>query len=372
MQDLRSMRQCIYCHNFCRFSCPSYLATKDQKILQNQKNYLVYLSKEKKIKLDGCFGKSVYLCNDCKRCETFCWVDGKDVVSLNRHAREFAVNRKIAPEAILRINSRLSKNSSILSGKDLAKTKISLEDQAKISCKNKDKDYDIYIYLGDYTRSFGLESFYSFIKILDILKIKYVFDPEEISDGTLARDLGMYKTADSLMKENHANISRFSFKRIVVMDPESYYGFTNEYERKGYHFKAGMIHYTEYLNEFTEKIKVKRNPYRIRYFDPCKLGRGMGVYEAPRNILKSLFGLENIEFFNNKENANCCGGFISLFDNKISDDIARGLVNECTEDGCDIIVTSCALCQRNLKSVSSGTGIEIYDLSQLLEMNIEK
>jgi Fe-S oxidoreductase len=58
-------------------------------------------------------------------------------------------------------------------------------------------------------------------------------------------------------------------------------------------------------SKFTKKV-----PLKVTYHDPCHLGRHLhddGVYEPPREVLKSIPGIELVEMERNRENAWCCG-----------------------------------------------------------------
>ena len=62
------------------------------------------------------------------------------------------------------------------------------------------------------------------------------------------------------------------------------------------------------------KLKFKQAPKdggRLTYHDPCHIGRHGGIYEPPREILRSIPGVEFVEMEHNRENGLCCGSVLS-------------------------------------------------------------
>jgi Fe-S oxidoreductase len=75
----------------------------------------------------------------------------------------------------------------------------------------------------------------------------------------------------------------------------------------------------------------------VRYHDPCQLGRGLGVYDAPRQILTKVNGAPPIEM---DERAVCsgAGGLLPITMPEVSAGIARSRIGGVKEP----IVTACA------------------------------
>ena len=142
---------------------------------------------------------------------------------------------------------------------------------------------------------------------------------------------------------------------------------------------------------------------KATYHDPCHLGRmgepyvhwegtrgefgklsppkeyrrgTYGTYEPPRNLLKSIPGLQLVEMERMKENAWCCGagGGVKEAYPDFSLWTAKERIGEAKSVGAEAIVTACPWCERNLIDAISETGdsIKIYDVIELIVQAIGK
>jgi Fe-S oxidoreductase len=101
----------------------------------------------------------------------------------------------------------------------------------------------------------------------------------------------------------------------------------------------------------------------VVYHSPCDLGRGSGVYDQPRDVLRHVSRLEKSKF--EDENSLCCGG--SLANTRINSQkkskIAYDAVTELTKGNPDILATSCPLCK---KTFSGETETRVADISEIV------
>lgn len=82
----------------------------------------------------------------------------------------------------------------------------------------------------------------------------------------------------------------------------------------------------------------------VRWHDPCQLGRGLGVYDAPRAVLSRLLGRAPDEMARTREGARCsgAGGLLPVTMPETSHAITRTRVEEHEAEGGGTLVTACA------------------------------
>jgi len=107
---------------------------------------------------------------------------------------------------------------------------------------------------------------------------------------------------------------------------------------------------------------------KVAYFDGCDLGRHAGVYEPPREVLRTIPGIEAADFPRNREEGMCCGGPLMSADPEMAKRIAQARVKEAMDLGVEVIVTSCPACMINLRSGAQemGPNVTVQDLPLLL------
>jgi Fe-S oxidoreductase len=98
----------------------------------------------------------------------------------------------------------------------------------------------------------------------------------------------------------------------------------------------------QHLERFEVAPGLGEDP--VRWHDPCRLGRGLGVYEAPRQVLARIFGRSPDEFAERREQSACsgAGGLVPLTYPEAASGAARRRVAEHEELGGGRMVTACA------------------------------
>ncbi|MCL2712661.1 MAG: heterodisulfide reductase-related iron-sulfur binding cluster, partial [Methanomassiliicoccaceae archaeon] len=145
--------------------------------------------------------------------------------------------------------------------------------------------------------------------------------------------------------------------------------FGNHYSRA----TQSVYHITQYVEKLINEKKLPfNNPInaKVTYHDPCHLGRHSGVFDAPRNILKKIKGIQFVEMDRNRNNSRCCGaggGYKSAF-NDFAVNVAAERIRDAEEVGAEIIATACPFCVLNLtagaKKIQSK--VKVMDISEML------
>jgi Fe-S oxidoreductase len=232
-----------------------------------------------------------------------------------------------------------------------------------------------------------------------------IMGADEACCGGRAYELGY---AGELTKYAEHQIETFrsaGVKALVTPCSDCYACFKVLYDKIGRKSGIEVYHITEYLDKLIREGRIKLTkevPLTVTYHDPCHLGRlgepwihwngkeikasvqmvlhdppkkyrrgTNGIYDIPRNILKSIPGLRFVEMYRIREYAWCCGaggGVIDAYPDFAAWTGAERL-REAGTVGAGAIVSACPWCKRNFLDAKKETGdnIEVYDIIELVQ-----
>ena len=215
-----------------------------------------------------------------------------------------------------------------------------------------------------------------FVKILELAKVNYaVLGEEETDSGDSARRAGNEFLFQMQAMQNIEILNEYKIKKIITCDPHDYNTILNEYPELGGEYE--IIHHTQFINELieTNRINVNNNTFKnnkITFHDPCYLGRGNGIYTAPRQVIKST-ACNLIEMKRNKSRALCCGaGGAQMFKEpeKGEMEVFELRTQDALDVNPDIIITACPFCMTMLtdgiKMKEKEDVIQVLDIAELI------
>ncbi|MGN7408209.1 MULTISPECIES: heterodisulfide reductase-related iron-sulfur binding cluster [unclassified Sporosarcina] len=218
----------------------------------------------------------------------------------------------------------------------------------------------------------------SFAHLLNEAGVSFaILGNKEKNSGDTPRRLGNEFLFQELATANIAEFEKAEVKKIVTIDPHAFNIFKNEYPDFG--FTAEVYHHTELLHELVQQGRLKPQhaiEETITFHDSCYLGRYNDVYDAPREILKSIPGVNLVEMKRNRQDGMCCGagGGLMWMEEDAGHRINVARTEQAMEVTPGIISSGCPYC---LTMLSDGTkAIEVeetvgtYDIAELLERSV--
>jgi len=229
--------------------------------------------------------------------------------------------------------------------------------------------------------------------------------------GGRAYQMGYKEDFLKQAKKNMDMIKKSGAKTVVTACADGYQAFKvlyDKYDKLKIHLKGDLevLHISEYVDRLIKDGKLKprkKVDLSVTYHDPCRLGRlgepwihwegkkipgdrfvfdppkiyrrgTHGVYEPPRDVLKSIPGLKLTEMTRIKEYSWCCGagGGVNESNPDFAKWTARERIDEAGSTGAEAIVTACPWCEKTLNEAvkETGSSLKVYDIVELVEKAI--
>ena len=222
----------------------------------------------------------------------------------------------------------------------------------------------------------------AFAQILKKVGVSFaVLGKEEMCTGDPARRSGNEFLFQMMAYNNIQILNGYGVKKIVTACPHCFNVLRNEYPALGGNYD--VIHHTTLLQQLIDdgRIKLKDGGafkgQRITYHDSCYLGRGNGVYEAPREVLQAL-DVELVEMKRCRSNGLCCGaGGAQMFKEEEAGDTRINFTRseEAIETGATIIAANCPFCTTMLsdgvKNKEQEDNVKVLDIAEMVAQSME-
>ncbi|SMB99732.1 Fe-S oxidoreductase/FAD/FMN-containing dehydrogenase [Thermanaeromonas toyohensis ToBE] len=187
---------------------------------------------------------------------------------------------------------------------------------------------------------------------------------------------GKWEVFEQAVRHNISELQKRGVKTLIVSCPGCWVALHHYYAqwapKLGLEWKVKIKHITEVTADLVREGRLQfKRPLnlKITWHDPCHIGRHGGIYDPPREVLRSLPGVEFQEMVSNRENGRCCGSVLTRIGEPPTSDIIAGQrLKEAQEIGAETIITTCPCCEFQLRvgARSNNIPVQIRDFSNLV------
>lgn len=326
--------------------------------------------------------EEIWSCTTCRNCEDQCPVGNEHVdkiIDLRRHLVLMQGSLPVEGQRAMQ-NIERQGNPWGISRMDRVKWSEKLEG-IPVPTVRDHPDFEYLFFVGS-MGSYDLRSAMvtkAFVRLMVHSGVSFaILGNEEKNSGDTPRRLGNEFLFQQLCLENIGTFKRYGVRKIVTACPHTYNVLKNEYPDFG---MEGIVvfHHTELLESLMKEGRLKPKhliPHRITYHDSCYLGRYNGIYEAPRQLLRAIPGVELVEMDRSKENGMCCGagGGSMWMEENGGKRVNLARTQQALQVRPDVISSACPFCltmmEDGLKLEGSSDQVQAKDVAELLEISV--
>ena len=214
------------------------------------------------------------------------------------------------------------------------------------------------------------------VRLLDAAGVDFTYTGEaENCCGTPMLVCGKWDVFLETMKKNIAAVKEVGADTVVTSCPACDMMWRQIYPRwakkEGIDYDIKARHYSEVI---TDKIKSGEFAFpdngkkqKVTFHDSCHISRVSSVYDAPRDLIKAIPGVELAEMEHNREWAHCCGSVLTLIkDPPVAAIIGKGRMEEAMATGAEKLIALCPCCEFQFRVTADKKNlpIETIDLAR--------
>jgi heterodisulfide reductase subunit D len=387
VKDLIGLDSCVKCGS-CVDVCPVYSHNRELEITMggfftNLKSFVrkayglsgMFYGPAKIQDMLKSYSEHPYLCTLCGRCGRVCpaFIDAK---ALRIAAREFMVEKGEYPPVIERLAETLDKGHNIV-GEPAEDRSMWVQALSEVPehMFQKEKAKVVY-FVGCVASYFPMTKKIpqSFVQILHKAGVDFtLLGGEEWCCGFPMIAAGMKKKAEAMIQHNLEKVKEKGAESIVFACPSCFHTW-----RESVNTEIEIFHSTQFIKRLMDegKIHFRGRATKVTYHDPCDLGRGNGVYEAPREIIKAIPGVELVELEENREECHCCGGGgdLEIIRPDLSAALAEAKIQEIKATGADMVLSACQQCIRTILTAARRKKIPLsaMDITEFVLKNMKE
>lgn len=319
---------------------------------------------------------NLWLCTTCAQCEAYC-PRGVDIPEVFRGLRTLAWQRGHVQGGLPSLLWSIHWNDNPWTQPPSQRANWAQDLEIPIF---DPRAHEILFYVGC-TSSYdtrGQKIACALVQLLEAAHVDYGFiGDDEPCCGESALSVGHKPFFDEIAEDTARIFNDRGVSRVVTISPHCYDVFKNHYPRIGNGFQP--LHYTQFVAQLLAEGRLKFTKaldLKVTFQDPCYLGRINGEYDAPRQILHAISGLELREMVAHREDGLCCGGGGGRMwmETPVGERFSDIRIAQALQTGADELVTACPFCVSCLEDslkISNAEQLDIIDVAEIAALAVE-
>lgn len=379
-EQLMDSYACIMCFR-CQEVCPAYETGKVLSPAALEINKRYHMNKgggADKSMLELIPEEAIWACTSCGACVDICPVGDEPMRDILDARRALVLMENTFPKQWENAFRGMERNANPWNIAQAERMKWAEGLDVPTIEKNPEPEILWWVGCAPATDARAQKTAQAFAKILKAGGVNYaVLGQNEQCTGDSARRAGREDIFFALAQANVEILNEVKPKRIVTTCPHCLHTLKNEYPAFGGNYE--VIHHTQLINELVGagkiQLAVTSEQLSVTFHDPCYLGRHNGVFNAPRQALKSA-GLQTVEMPKHGSKSFCCGaGGAQMWKEE-----EHGAANvnitrfkEARATGAAAVAVGCPFCLTMLNDASKAEDgeIQVVDVAEMVAERIK-
>lgn len=376
-RDRLTCTRCGQCRHFVESwarSCPSGTKYIAEPYYSSGRAWIAEALLEGRVELSQTLSRYIYACAMCRACTEMCPIDYRNhAMEVVEALRAESVDRGVVPPTVRDFLKNIRTNGN--PWKEPQAERGAWAEGTGIGRYEGGEDFLYYVgCVGSYDERSRVNA-RAVGELLLRAGVSFgILGNEEVCDGNEVKHLGERGLFEHLVAEQSRTFRQRGVRKVVTLSPHAFHTMKNDYPACG--VEVQVLHYTQVLRDLVEAGRLdlsKGIEARVTFHDPCYLGRWNREYDAPREVLDAIPGVERVEMERSRETSFCCGGGGGNFCTDLlsgRDGPACLRVREACETGANVLAVACPICTKMLSDALKTEGLEeslrVADVSEIV------
>ena len=319
-------------------------------------------------------GDVLWSCTTCRACEDICPVDIEHLDFIFESRKHQVLMEASFPPEVQETFTNLENQANPWGFAADARADWAKDLDVPLMTDNPEADVLYFVGCSGSFDDRGKKIAQAMARVLQRAGINFaILGPEEACNGDVARRAGNEYLAQMLIQQNVEVLNQYNPKTILTGCPHCFNTLKNEFPQFGASYP--VVHYTQYLLDLHQQGRLKPNNQNLgalTFHDSCYLGRWNGIYEAPRDLLRTMNAAGSlVEMRRTRDKGFCCGagGGRMFMEETLGTRINIDRAEEAMHTNAAIVASACPFCATMLMDglMDKESDMVVKDIAEIVD-----